>query len=82
MWFQDGCVGGKVGRGAGVGLDVDAPKVGVQAEGAQCPFLAQQLDLIHDLCAAVVPGEETQHHVRVRLKDIVKFCTTRCQRLY
>lgn len=58
--LQDGRVGCKVGGGARVRLDVDAPQVGVQAEGAESPFLAQQLDLVDDLCTSVVPGEEPE----------------------
>lgn len=56
--LQDGCVGCKVGGGARVRLYVDAPQVGVQAEGAERPFLAQQLDLVNDLCASIVPERQ------------------------
>lgn len=58
--LQDGRVGCEVGGGARVWLDVDAPQVGVQAEGAERTFLAQQLDLVDDLCTSVVPGEEPE----------------------
>ena len=46
---------GKVGGGARVRLDVDAPHRGVQVERSERPLDAQQLDLVDKLVAAIVP---------------------------
>mmetsp|Transcript_14659 Transcript_14659/g.34798 ORF Transcript_14659/g.34798 Transcript_14659/m.34798 type:complete len:659 (+) Transcript_14659:337-2313(+) len=47
-------VDGKVRRASGVGLDVHAPLLLVQAEGLQCSILAKVLHLVNDLIATVV----------------------------
>lgn len=52
--LEDGGVGGEVGGGAGVGLDVDAPAGGVEAVGLEGAGAAEVLDLVDVLVAAVV----------------------------
>lgn len=52
--LEDGGVGGEVGGGAGVGLDVDAPGGGVEAVGLEGAGAAEVLDLVDVLVAAVV----------------------------
>mmetsp|Transcript_60871 Transcript_60871/g.98573 ORF Transcript_60871/g.98573 Transcript_60871/m.98573 type:complete len:323 (+) Transcript_60871:181-1149(+) len=54
MRLQQGSVNGKVGRTAGVRLHVDTPFLVVQAKGLQRAGLAEVLDLVDDLVAAVV----------------------------
>ena len=46
----------EVGGGARHGLDVDAPLLGVEAEGLEGALLAQDLGLVDELVAAVVAG--------------------------
>lgn len=53
---HDGLVDLEVGRAAGQALDVDTPLVGVEVEGLEGTLLAQQLDLVNVLVAAVVAG--------------------------
>lgn len=55
MRLQDRCVSCKVGRRAGVRLDVYPPQVWVQTEGGERSFLAEQLNLIYNLCPSIVP---------------------------
>mmetsp|Transcript_12950 Transcript_12950/g.27501 ORF Transcript_12950/g.27501 Transcript_12950/m.27501 type:complete len:464 (+) Transcript_12950:200-1591(+) len=49
-------VHGKVGGRSGVGLDVDAPFLGIQAVCLEGTLLAELLDLIHDFITSVVSG--------------------------
>ena len=53
---KEGGVDGEVGGRSGVGLDVDAPLLGVEAVGLEGTGLTQRLDLVHDLVASVVAG--------------------------
>lgn len=55
MRLQDRRVRCEVSGGSGVRLNVDAPLVWVQAEGGECPFLTQQLNLIDNLCTPIIP---------------------------
>lgn len=55
MRLQDRCVRCKVGRRARVRLDVYPPQVGVQTEGGERSFLAEQLNLIYNLCPSIIP---------------------------
>ena len=51
---EQGGVDGEVGGRAGVGLDIDAPLLGVEAVRLEGALLAKGLDLIDDLVTAVV----------------------------
>ena len=53
---EEGGVDGEVGGRSGVGLDVDAPLLGVEAVGLEGTGLTERLDLVDDLVAAVVAG--------------------------
>ncbi|TNN60321.1 hypothetical protein EYF80_029486 [Liparis tanakae] len=55
MWLQYRCVGCKVSGGSRVRLDVDAPQIWVQTKCEECSLLAQQLNLVNDLCTSIVP---------------------------
>lgn len=46
------------GAVTGVGLDVDAPLLGVEAVGLQGSLLAQPFQLVHKLGPAVVPARK------------------------
>lgn len=52
--LEDGGVGGEICGGAGVGLDIDAPGLGVDVEGLEGSGAAEVLDLVDELVAAVV----------------------------
>jgi len=52
--LQQRCVHFEICRGARVGLGVDTPFVIVEAEGCHHTLLAQNLDLVDDVIAAVV----------------------------
>ena len=54
--LDDSGVDGKVGGRSGVGLDVDAPLLGVESEGREGALLGEGLQLVDELVAAVVPG--------------------------
>lgn len=56
MRRHQGLVHLQVGRAATQGLDVDTPFGGVEAEGLEGALLAEQLDLVDVLVAAVVAG--------------------------
>ena len=49
-------VDGHVGGGSGVGLDVDAPHLGVELVDLEGTLLAEALDLVDNLVTAVVAG--------------------------
>ena len=51
---EDGGVGGEIGRGAAVGLDIDAPFGRVEAVGDQGAGLGEVFDLVDEFVAAVV----------------------------
>ena len=51
---EDGGVGGEVGGGAGVGLNVNAPFGGVAVEGLEGTRAAEILDLVDVLVSAIV----------------------------
>lgn len=72
--LQDGRVGGKVGGGSRVRLNVDAPQLRVQAEGVERSFLTQQLDLVDDLCTSVVPDKVAGAFIRTGYSCIAYFC--------
>lgn len=59
-------VDGKVGRRARVGLHVDAPLRVVEVERRERALLAEQLDLVDDLVAAIVPRARLALAVLVR----------------
>ena len=56
--LEEAGVDGEVGRGARVGLDVDGPDGGVEAEGGEGALLGDGLDDINVLRTAIVAGTD------------------------
>ena len=54
MGLEEGSERGKVSRAARVGLDVDTPDGGVEAEGSKRALLADLLNLVDDFVATIV----------------------------